>query len=89
MKLKSGFILEEVGGTFLAVAVGERAEELKVLIKLNSTGAFLWQILAERDVTEAELVDALLDEYDVTRDVAEKSVSAFVRSVVDGGLIDG
>lgn len=89
MKLKSGFILEEVGGTFLAVAVGERAEELKVLIKLNSTGAFLWQILAERDVTEAELVDALLDEYDVTRDVAEKSVSDFVRSVVDGGLIDG
>ena len=89
MKLKSGFILEEVGGTFLAVAVGERAEELKVLIKLNSTGAFLWQILAERDVTEADLVDALLDEYDVTRDVAEKSVSAFVRSVVDGGLIDG
>ena len=89
MKLKSGFILEEVGGTFLAVAVGERAEELKVLIKLNATGAFLWQILAERDVTEADLVDALLAEYDVSREIAEKSVSVFVKSVVDGGLIDG
>ena len=89
MKIKSGFVLEEVGGVFLAVAVGERAEELKVLIKLNSTGAFLWHKLAERDVTEAELVDALLEEYDVSRDVAEKSVAAFVKAVSDGGLIDG
>lgn len=89
MKLKSGFVLEEVGGIFLAVAVGERAEELKVLIKLNSTGAFLWQKLAERDVSEAELVEALLEEYEVSRDVAEKSVASFVKSVADGGLIDG
>ena len=89
MKLKSGFVLEEVGGIFLAVAVGERAEELKVLIKLNSTGAFLWQKLAERDVSEAELVEALLEEYEVSRDVAEKSVASFVKSVCEGGLIDG
>ena len=89
MKLKSGFVLEEVGGIFLAVAVGERAEELKVLIKLNSTGAFLWQKLAERDISEAELVEALLEEYEVSRDVAEKSVASFVKSVSEGGLIDG
>lgn len=88
MRLKSGFVLEEVGGTFLAVAVGERAEELKVLIKLNSTGAFLWQKLAERDVTEADLVDALLEEYDVSRELAESSVASFVKAVCDGGLID-
>lgn len=89
MKLKSGFVLEEVGGTYLAVAVGERAEELKVLIKLNSTGAFLWEKLAERDVSENDLIDALLEEYDVSREVAEKSVSSFVKSLLDGGLVDG
>lgn len=89
MRLKSGFVLEEVAGTFLAVAVGERAEELKVLIKLNSTGAFLWKILAERDVTEEELVSALLSEYDVDEDLAKRSVSDFLKIVSDGGLIDG
>lgn len=89
MKLKSGFVLEEVAGTYLAVAVGERAEELKVLIKLNDTGAFLWNILAERNVTEAELVDALLSEYEVSRELAERSVESFVKAVSGGGLIDG
>lgn len=89
MKLKSGFVLEEVAGTYLAVAVGERAEELKVLIKLNSTGAFLWNVLAERDVTESELVDALLSEYEVSRELAEKSVGDFVKAVRGGGLVNG
>ena len=88
MRLKSGFVLQEVGGTFLAVAVGELADELRVLIKLNSTGAFLWNILAEREVDEEELVDALLGEYEVTRELAESSVSSFVKSVRDGGLLD-
>ena len=89
MRLKSGFVLEEVGGTFLAVAVGERAEELKVLIKLNSTGAFLWRILAERDVTEDDLANALLAEYDVSTELAYSSVKSFIKAISDGGLIDG
>ena len=88
MRLKSGFVLEEVGGTYLAVAVGERAEELKVLIRLNSTGAFLWQQLADREVSECDLVDALLSEYEVDRDVAVRCVSDFVKSVRNGGLLD-
>ena len=81
MRLKSGFVLEEVGGTYLAVAVGERAEEFKALIRLNSTGAFLWQILADRDVSEDDLVDALLLEYDVSESVARSSVSAFLKNL--------
>ena len=89
MKLKSGFVLEKVGGSYLAVAVGERAEEFKVLVKVNRTGAFLWNIIAERDVTEEELTDALLSSYDVSRDIAERDVAAFIKDLLDGGLIDG
>lgn len=88
MRLKSGFVLEEVGGTYLAVAVGERAEEFKVLIKLNSTGAFLWKIISERDVTEKELVDELSAHYEVSVSVAERDVANFVRILADGGLLD-
>ena len=89
MRLKSGFVLEKVGGSYLAVAVGERAEEFKVLIKLNRTGAFLWNIIAERDATGVELTDELLSAYDVSRDIAERDVAAFLKKLSDGGLIDG
>ena len=88
MRIKSGFVLEQVGGTYLAVAVGDRADEFKILIKLNSTGAFLWKIASERDVTEPELVDELLTAYDVSCEVAERDVSSFVKILSDGGLLD-
>ena len=88
MRLKSGFVLEEVGGTFLAVAVGERAEEFKVLIKLNRTGAFLWRAIAERDMSEPELADEIVARYEVSREIAERDVRSFVKIIRDGGLLD-
>lgn len=88
MRLKSGFVLEKVGGAYLAVAVGERAEEFKVLIKLNSTGAFLWKIISERDVTQRDLVKELVGYYEVTDEIAERDVANFVKIISDGGLLD-
>ena len=49
MKIKDGFVLEEVGGDFLAVAVGDRATEFSAMVRLNGTGAFLWNLLSESD----------------------------------------
>lgn len=88
MKIKSGFVLEEVGGTYLAVAVGERAEEMRVLIKLNSTGAFLWNIIAADDVSEDHLIDRMLENYGIDRSLAEHDVNVFVSKLREGGLLD-
>lgn len=88
MRLKSGFVLEKVGGSYLAVAVGDRAEEFKVLIKLNSTGAFLWNIISDSDVTESDLADQLLSAYDVSPEIAERDVKGFLKVLSDGGLLD-
>ena len=88
MRLKSGFVLEKVGGSYLAVAVGDRAEEFKVLIKLNSTGAFLWNIISDSDVTVSDLADQLLSAYDVSPEIAERDVKGFLKVLSDGGLLD-
>ena len=88
MRLKSGFVLEKVGGSYLAVAIGERAEEFKALIKLNSTGAFLWKIISEKDVTVGDLVAELVTYYEVEPNIAERDVKAFIKVLLDGGLLD-
>ena len=88
MKIKSGFVLDEVGGAFLAVAVGERASEMRVLIKLNSTGAFLWNIIAEKDVTEEQLIETMIDNYGIDRSLAERDVRLFVDKLRAGGLLE-
>ena len=58
------------------------------MIKLNSTGAFLWRIVAQSDVTEADLVRELCSVYNVSEDIAARDVSAFVKIPTDGGLLD-
>ena len=76
MKLKEGFILRTVAGETVALPTGG-GTNLDMMITLNGTGKFLWEKLAvgaEKD----ELVNALLSEYDVDREKAEKSVDAIV-----------
>lgn len=76
MKLKDGFILRTVAGETVALPTGGLTN-FDMMITLNDTGRFLWEKLTVGAEIE-ELVDALLDEYDVTRETAESSVNAFV-----------
>ena len=88
MKIKSGFIVEKVGSRYLAVAVGERADDFNALIRMNGTGAFIWNSLAECNRSEEELVGLLVSEFDVSRERAAADVSAFVTRLAEAGLLD-
>lgn len=87
MKIKNGFVLEPVGGAYIAVAVGDEAVSSNALIRMNGTGAFLWQLLSSADHTEESLLSAMLDEYEVTEDIAKRDIAAFVKKLSDAGLL--
>ena len=76
MKLKEGFILRTVAGETVVLPSGG-VTNFDMMITLNDTGKFLWERLAV-GAEEAELVSALLAEYDVTEELATQSVTAFV-----------
>ena len=88
MKIKSGFVLEKVGGDYLAVAVGELADSFNGMVKLNETGAFLWNCLAEADLTHDELVDKVVATYDVSREAVLADVLAFEKTLKDNGILE-
>ena len=75
MKVKEGFLLRQVAGQTVVLPVSDELD-LNMMITLNDTGKFLWEKL-ESGAEKDELVDALLSEYDVDRERAEKSVDAF------------
>ena len=78
----------KLGTQEVIVAVGEASKQFSGIIRLNETGAFLWDKLAEGDMTEQKLVDSLLGEYDVPQDIAERDVANFVKTVRDEGMLD-
>ena len=86
MKVKDGYILRKVAGNYIVVAVGAEAIDFNGLITTNETGAFLWEKLSN-DMTQAQLTDCLLDEYDVDSDTAAKDVDAFIKKLTEAELI--
>lgn len=85
MKLKDGFILRSVAGETVVVPTGNDLD-LNMMITLNETGKFLWERL-EQGAEEAELVAALLGEYDVDEQTAKAHVTAFVKKLNDHGFL--
>ena len=88
MKIKSGFVLQQVGSGYLAVAVGERADQFAGLVRMNGTGAYLWNLLSEKDMTHEELVEKMLSEYDVSREQVEGDITAFENKLKENGILD-
>lgn len=86
MKLKSGFILREIAGSSIIVPVGDRVKEFNGVINLNDTGVFLWKLL-EKGATEQELVEALLNEYEVEKEIAERDVNKLVSKLKEAKLL--
>ena len=87
MKIKKGYILREVAGNYIVVAVGEAVKNFNGIINLNETGAFLWKRL-EEGATEEQLKTALLEEYDVEEQIAENDIKAFISKLTEKGLLD-
>ena len=85
MKLKEGFLLREIAGETVVLPTGDDLD-LNMMITLNETGKFLWQRL-EQGAEEAELVEAVLSEYDIDAEGAKHHVHAFLEKLNEFGFL--
>ena len=88
MKIKDGFVLEKVGGAYLAVAVGSRTKDFNGLVRMNGTGAFLWELLSKNEMTKEELLSKVLAEYEVGEEQAMGDIDAFEKTLRDNGILE-
>ncbi|MBR1983800.1 MAG: PqqD family protein [Clostridia bacterium] len=87
MKIKKGFILKEIAGNFVVVAVGPAVRDFNGAISLNGVGATLWKAL-EKENTEDSLIWALLNEYQVEYEKAKTDVENFVNKLKEANLVE-
>lgn len=87
MIIKQGFMLREVAGNFVVVAIGEASKKFNGVINLNESGAFLWKQLT-KEVTKEQLLEALLNEYDVSEEIAKKDIEMFVNKLKEADILE-
>ena len=86
MKIEKEFILREIAGDYIIVPVGKTALEFNGMITVNETGAFLWKKLYA-GTTKEELLRALLEEYEVSEEEAEKDIEAFLEALYQRNIL--
>ena len=87
MRINENFILQEVADEFIVVPVGEAADRLCGVIRLNDTGAFIWKKLEEGNLEQEDLVQELLTEYPSEINKARKDVEAFIQKLTQMGCL--
>ena len=88
MKIKEGFILKEIAGSYVVVPVGDDLVDFTLMITTNETGAFLWNCLSE-DRSEQELVDMLKAEYEGADDAQlAADVAEFVALLKENNVVE-
>lgn len=87
MKAKEGFIIRKMGTQSVVVSVGSATNIFNGMIKLNDTSEILWHYLIE-GTSKEELVQVLLDKYEVEEELAKADVETFVQTLLDAGIIE-
>ena len=86
MRIVEGFCLRQVLGEFIAVPSGPAAQKLSGIAAMNETGAFLFTLL-QTNQTEQTLLQALLDEYDVSPEEAAGDIAQLLEQFRQCGLL--
>ena len=88
MKLKYNFVTNKVADRIVAVTVGDDAKKFNGFIKMNDTGAFIFNML-RNDVTVEEIADAMKREYDgVSEEELRSTVSQFIENLKKSDVLE-
>ncbi|MBN3490890.1 PqqD family protein [Acholeplasma equirhinis] len=87
MKVKSEYVLKTVGDQFIVVPIGQEAVKFHGMLTLNETGKFLFENLKE-EISLEDLTKKLVDEYDVSAEVAAADVLKFVNILKERNIME-
>lgn len=80
-------MLRKVADTYVVVPVGDAVAEFNGMINLNEAGAFLWQLL-ESETTAEQVVEGLLQQYEVDEATAKRDVDNFINELKTAKLLE-
>lgn len=86
MRIEKEFVLREIAGDCIIIPIGKTALEFNGLITVNEVGVTIWNMLQE-EVTFDQLVQGILDEYDVEEDVAREDIQEFLDALAKDGIL--
>ena len=87
MKIKDGFVLRNVVDEFVVMPTGDNIAKFDGAVVLNEVSAFVFNML-KNAVSREDLLLAILNEYDVAEETAQKDLDALLEQFRQMGLLE-
>ena len=87
IKAKEGFVLRNIVDEYILMPVGDNIAEFKGTILLNEVSALIWEKL-QNPVSKEDLLQAVVDEFEVERAVAEADLDSLLTTLREYGVLE-
>ena len=86
MKLKDNLTIRKIGDEYMMVSESGSGLDYTRVISLNNSAAYLVQEVHQKEFTQEEWVELLMEKYDVDSERAEADVKALIDKLEKEGL---
>ena len=87
MKIKENYVMREVAGQAIVIAIGEESGRFKGMINLNRTGRDVWTCL-KNGIDLNETVKEFVDKYEVDSNIVAQDVEKMVDKLYKVGVLE-
>lgn len=87
MKINPDYIVKTIVDETVVVPTGKAVQYFNGLISTNDVAGFIWQNM-EACASPNEMVEKVLESFEVDRETAEKDVISFLNTLKEVGMID-
>ena len=88
MRIKEGSTLKNIHGQNFIVYTGTDLTDFTRSISLSATSSFLWQKLSEGEKSKEELLNLLLENFDISTVLALNDIDVFVKTLKENEIIE-
>lgn len=89
MKLKDQLVLREVAGQYVIVPTGERVREIRSIVYISSSAAYLWDYMQDCEFSKDDLVARVLEHFsEVSEEQARADIEDFLKVLEAHNILD-
>lgn len=85
-KIKSGYVLREIEGEFLAIPFAPELNSTNVII-LNPVSGLLWEKL-QTECTLSQLVKAVTESFSIDAATAQDDIEEFLQALKENNMLE-
>lgn len=88
MKIKPGFSLKKENGQCIIVCDKSLNRNFTSSIILTETAAYLWEMLKNQTVDKEQMLNGLLQNFDISTVLALNDIDVFIKTLKENGIIE-